>query len=93
MGAAREFIRERGARPLPPWLRSSARSDGGYDTPHRRASHFSPQELMPGSVIGQRFYEPDEAEAALRVRLEEIRRARPGVIVWPSVSSSARGHA
>jgi hypothetical protein len=31
---------------------------------------------MPDSVIGERFYEPDDAEAALRARLEEIRRAR-----------------
>ena len=34
---------------------------------------------MPDSAIGQRFYEPDDAEAALRERLEEIARAgRPG---------------
>ena len=31
---------------------------------------------MPDPAIGQRFYEPDDAEAALRKRLEEIRRAR-----------------
>jgi hypothetical protein len=31
---------------------------------------------MPDSAIGQRFYEPDAAEALLRQRLEEIRRAR-----------------
>jgi putative ATPase len=76
VGAAREFIRERGAQPPPPWLRSSTRSDGGYDNPHRRPGHFSPQELMPDSAIGQRFYEPDEAEALLRARLEEIRGGR-----------------
>jgi hypothetical protein len=27
-------------------------------------------------VVGARFYAPDDAEAALRERLEEIRRAR-----------------
>jgi putative ATPase len=74
--ASRAFIREHGAHPPPPHLRSSTRSDGGYDNPHRRPGHFSPQELMPDSVIGERFYEPDDAEAALRARLEEIRRAR-----------------
>ncbi len=74
--ASREFIRERGAEIPPPWLRSSTRSDGGYDNPHRRPGHLSPQELMPDSAIGQRFYEPDEAEAALRARLEQVRRAR-----------------
>ena len=32
-----EFIREHGAEAPPPWLRSSTRSDGGYDNPHHRA--------------------------------------------------------
>jgi hypothetical protein len=31
---------------------------------------------MPDRAIGARFYDPDEAEAGLRRRLEEIRRAR-----------------
>jgi hypothetical protein len=31
---------------------------------------------MPERVVGARFYEPDEAEAALASRLAEIRRAR-----------------
>jgi putative ATPase len=74
--AAREYIRERGAAQPPGHLRSSTRSDGGYDNPHRRPGHTSPQELMPDRAIGQRFYEPDDAEAELRARLEEIRRAR-----------------
>ncbi len=74
--AAREHIRDRGAAPPPAHLRSSTRSDGGYDNPHRRPGHLSPQELMPDPAIGQRFYDPDEAEAALRERLEEIRRSR-----------------
>jgi putative ATPase len=74
--AAREHIREQGAGPPPPHLRSSTRSDGGYDNPHRRPGHFSPQELMPDEAIGERFYAPDDAEAALRDRLEQIRRAR-----------------
>ncbi|MFL5828553.1 MAG: replication-associated recombination protein A [Solirubrobacteraceae bacterium] len=74
--AVRGHIAEHGADLPPPWLRSSTRSDGGYDNPHKRPGHFSPQELMPDRAIGRRFYEPDEAEAALRERLEEIRRAR-----------------
>jgi len=76
MFAARDFIRERGAAPPPAHLRSSTRSDGGYDNPHRRPDHLSPQELMPDAAVGTRFYEPDEAEAALRDRLAEIRRTR-----------------
>jgi putative ATPase len=74
--AARRHIAEQGADLPPPWLRSSTRSDGDYDNPHRRSGHFSPQELMPDRAIGQRFYEPDEAEAELLARLEEVRRAR-----------------
>jgi putative ATPase len=74
--AAREYVREHGAAPPPPPLRSSNRSDGGYDNPHAHPGHVSGQELMPDSAIDERFYEPDEAEALLRERLEAIRRAR-----------------
>ncbi len=74
--AARDHIRERGAEPPPPHLRSSTRSDRQYDNPHHRPGHLSPQELLPDAAIGVRFYEPDEAEAALRERLERIRRER-----------------
>jgi putative ATPase len=74
--AAREHVREHGGFPPPPHLRSSVRGDGEYDNPHRRPGHLSPQELMPDEAIGARFYAPDEAEAALRERLEQIRRAR-----------------
>jgi putative ATPase len=74
--AARWHIRERGAELPPLHLRSSTRSDGDYDNPHRRPGHVSPQELLPDRAIGARFYEPDDAEAALRERLEQIRKAR-----------------
>jgi putative ATPase len=74
--AAREHVRERGAEPPPPHLRSSTRSDGGYENPHRRPGHLSEQELLPPGVAGARFYAPDDAEAALRDRLAAIRRAR-----------------
>jgi replication-associated recombination protein RarA len=73
---AREYIRSEGAALPPAHLRSSTRSDGGYDNPHRRPGHFSPQELMPDPAVGQRFYEPDAAEGQLAERLKEIRRAR-----------------
>jgi putative ATPase len=76
IGSAREYVREQGAAPPPPHLRSSTRSDRNYDNPHRREGHVSPQELMPDPAIGRRFYQPDEAEALLRERLEAIRRAR-----------------
>jgi len=74
--AARDYVREQGAAPPPAYLRSSTRSDGGYDNPHRRAGHLSPQELMPEPAVGARFYAPDDAEARLRERLAEIQRRR-----------------
>jgi putative ATPase len=73
---ARSFVQERGASAPPGYLRSSTRKRGDYDNPHGRPGHISPQELMPDDAIGARFYEPDEAEAALRERLSAIRRAR-----------------
>jgi putative ATPase len=74
--ASRDYVRERGAKAPPPYLRSSVRSDGGYDNPHRRPGHFSPQELLPDEAVGARFYAPDGAEAEQRQRLAEIDRAR-----------------
>ncbi len=74
--AARDYIAQHGAVAPPAYLRSSTRSDGGYDNPHRRPGHFSPQELLPDPAIGTRFYQPDDAEAALRERLAQIRRGR-----------------
>jgi putative ATPase len=76
ISAARELIRAQGAGPPPSYLRSSTRQEGDYDNPHKRPGHVSPQELMPDSAIGKRLYEPDDAEAELRARLERIRRAR-----------------
>ena len=73
---ARAYVREHGASPPPGYLRSSTRTQGDYDNPHRRAGHLSPQELMPDDAIGARFYEPDDAESALRERLAALRRAR-----------------
>jgi putative ATPase len=83
IGAAMGHVREHGAQLPPPYLQSAAypgaRALGrgeGYDYPHDHPDHFSAQELMPDRLVGTRFYAPDEAEAALRSRLEEIRRAR-----------------
>jgi putative ATPase len=78
IGAARAWVRERGAAPPPPWLRSATRADGGYDNPHRHPGHLGSQELLPEPVAAERprFFEPDEAESALRERLEAIRRSR-----------------
>ncbi|HMJ03670.1 MAG TPA: replication-associated recombination protein A, partial [Conexibacter sp.] len=75
IGAARGFVRDNGAQQPPVQLRSGGRGEG-YDSPHRHPGHLGAQEVMPERVVGARFYEPDEAEAALARRLAEVRRAR-----------------
>jgi putative ATPase len=89
LAAAERHVREHGAGAVPGWLRSGPLADlraggGGrnagppaaYDNPHAHPGHFSSQELLPESVAGARFYEPDAAEAELSERLQRIRRAR-----------------
>jgi len=74
--AARGYIKSHGAQPPPGYLRSSNRVEGNYDYPHERPGHVSPQELLPPAVAGASFYQPDDAEAVQRDRLEAIRKAR-----------------
>jgi putative ATPase len=82
LGAAASHVREHGAAPVPGWLRSGPRPGQDespptrYDNPHGHPGHVSPQELLPEAVAGARFYEPDDAEAELARRLEQIRAAR-----------------
>jgi putative ATPase len=83
IGAARGHVREHGAQTPPAPLRDNSYPGAaalgrgqGYDYPHARPGHVSPQELMPERVAGTRFYVPDDAEAELARRLAEIRRAR-----------------
>jgi len=47
-----------------------------YDNPHGHPAHLSPQELLPERVVGERFYEPDDAEEQLARRLARIRAGR-----------------
>jgi putative ATPase len=75
IGAARGFVRDRGAEPPPVALRSGGRGEG-YDNPHRHPGHLGGQEVAPPHAVGVRFYAPDGAEAALAERLAAIRRAR-----------------
>ncbi|MGD0452172.1 MAG: replication-associated recombination protein A [Solirubrobacteraceae bacterium] len=79
LSAAASHVREHGAGAVPSWLRSGPRPGqdrGGYDNPHGHPDHLASQPLLPASVSGERFYEPDEAEAELAARLARIRRAR-----------------
>ena len=73
---ARAYIKNHGAQAPPGYLRSANRTEGNYDYPHARPGHVSPQELLPPSVAGASFYQPDDAEAVQRDRLEAIRKAR-----------------
>jgi putative ATPase len=83
IGAARGHVREHGARLPPDHLRSAAYPGAAalgrgrdYDYPHDHPGHVSAQEVMPEGLEGERFYDPDEAEADFAERLEQIRRAR-----------------
>jgi putative ATPase len=79
LSAARRHVREHGAAPVPGWLRPGARPGqevGGYDYPHEHPGQVSPQELLPESVVGERFFQAGEAEARLAQRLEQVRRMR-----------------
>ncbi len=73
IGKAMNHVRAHGAAAPPPPIRSQAVN---YDSPHHHPGHLSGAEVAPDSVAGTRFYEPDEMEAELRARLEEIRRGR-----------------
>lgn len=75
LGRAREHVRRNGAARPPTPLRSGGRGEG-YDYPHDRPGHVSPQELLPESVAGTRFWQPTATERALGERHERIRRAR-----------------
>jgi putative ATPase len=84
LGAAVAHVRNHGAAPVPGWLRSGPLADmrsvgqklADYDYPHDHPGHFSPQELLPEALAGERFYEPGDTEAEQQQRLERIRKAR-----------------
>jgi putative ATPase len=82
---ARQWVRENGPVIPPAPLQSAAYPAAkalgrgkGYDYPHDRPEGVSPQELMPQEAEGVRFLELSDhgEEAALKERLEKIRRAR-----------------
>jgi putative ATPase len=79
LSAAQAHVREHGAGEVPPSLRSGPRPGqipGVYENPHRSPGHVNSAPLLPRSVDGASFYEPDDAERDLALRLEGIRRAR-----------------
>jgi putative ATPase len=76
IAAARAHVREHGAALPPAYLRSANRREPGYDYPHDNPGHITSQDVLPEALAGERFYRPDDAEAALRERLAAIRAAR-----------------
>jgi putative ATPase len=81
--AARAHVREHGAPDPPSALRSAAYPASkalgrgvGYDNPHRHPGHVNDLEHLPEGMEDARFYFPDDAEPAMRERLERARRAR-----------------
>jgi putative ATPase len=83
--AARAHIAEHGAAEPPAPLRSAAYPGAaklgrglGYDYPHDHPGHVNAQRHLPEGLEHLRFYDPDDAEADLRERLEAVRRAREG---------------
>ncbi len=81
--AARAHVRDHGAATPPAALRSSGYAGAqklgrgvGYDDPHGHPDHLSDRDVMPEEVSGTRFWQPDEQEAELRDRHEEIRAKR-----------------
>jgi len=82
---ARANVREHGAALPPDHLRDSHYAGAaklgrgqGYEYPHDLPEGVSSQPLAPPSVEDERFYEPSEhgEEAAMRERLQELRRIR-----------------
>jgi putative ATPase len=76
LGAAREHVRRHGAQAPPGYLRSGPLAEEGYDYPHDRPGHVSPQEVLPPGLEDVRFYAPDGQEAPFAQRLQDIRKAR-----------------
>ena len=83
IGAARAHVAEHGAAAPPGPLRSAAypaaRKLGrgqGYEYPHGQPGNVNDQEHLPAGLEDLRLYVPGDAEAALRERLADVRRAR-----------------
>ncbi len=79
LGAAQRHVREHGALPIRASLRIGPRPGveaAEYDNPHSHPGHIGPQPVAPEALGGERFYAPDDAEAALAERLAAIRAAR-----------------
>ncbi len=82
--AARREIEAHGAGPIPIHLMDANRDakglghGQGYDYPHDHEGHWTPQQYLPDSVAGTRFYQPSDQgyEEQVRQRLQRWREAQ-----------------
>jgi putative ATPase len=80
--AAQDLIQKEGMGAVPVHLMDSSRDAAGfghgegYLYPHNYPGHFIPQEYLPKSVLGNRFYEPsgEGYEQIIARRLEQWHR-------------------
>jgi putative ATPase len=81
-GAARKAVTDHGPLPTPLHLRNaptplmkSLGYGGGYKYPHNFEGHYVPEDYLPETLRGSRFYAPSQNgfEAELTTRLERIR--------------------
>ena len=78
---ALESIQTRGAGPVPTHLMDASRDakglghGQGYQYPHSFDGHFTPQQYLPSSLLGQTFYTPSDQgyEARIAERLARWR--------------------
>ena len=90
---ARSTSASRAPRRRPRYLRSSTRSDGDYDNPHRRAGHFSPQELLPDRAIGRPVLRARRCRGgAARAARGDPPRPGPGLTTRRSAAPGAGPH-
>ncbi len=87
MNAAATDAEESRDEPVPPHLRDTSYAGAaklghgkGYRYPHDYPGHWVPQEYMPPSLIGRRYYEPSDQgqEAKIRENHEKRERLRKG---------------
>ncbi len=82
--AARHEIEENGVGPIPIHLMDGSRDakglghGQGYDYPHNHDGHWAPQQYLPSSLAGHKFYKPSNQgyEAEVSERLQRWRKAQ-----------------
>jgi putative ATPase len=82
--AALAEIKENGTGPVPAHLMDASRDakglghGQGYDYPHNHEGHWTPQQYLPSSMLGNTFYHPSDQgyEAQVQERVQRWRAAQ-----------------